>query len=114
MRTAWAGMLRKALPGDLLQRVSYAVFGLGDSGYVQYNVVAKKLDRRLDQLGARRLLEKGLGDDQVRSTAALLPRCLCTASLTIPDSAWPWHSSVAQFALSAPFYSSHASALQGR
>lgn len=73
MKTAWAGMLRKALPGALLERVSYAVFGLGDSGYVQYNVAAKKLDRRLQQLGGHRLLEKGLGDDQVRASLVSLP-----------------------------------------
>ena len=34
------------------------------AGYEQYNVVAKKLDRRLAALGARAALERGLGDDQ--------------------------------------------------
>lgn len=34
------------------------------AGYVNYNVVAKKLDRRLAALGARELLPRGLGDDQ--------------------------------------------------
>lgn len=33
-------------------------------GYQQYNVVAKKLDRRLAALGGRAALERGLGDDQ--------------------------------------------------
>lgn len=40
------------------------VFGLGDSCYVQYNVAAKKLDRRLAQLGATPVVDRGLGDDQ--------------------------------------------------
>lgn len=34
------------------------------AGYVQYNVVAKKLTRRLAALGAQAMVEQGLGDDQ--------------------------------------------------
>ncbi|WIA13190.1 hypothetical protein OEZ85_006782 [Tetradesmus obliquus] len=64
MRKFWRMLLRKNLPGDLLAGLQYAVFGLGDSGYVKYNVAAKKLDRRLAALGAEPLLERGLGDDQ--------------------------------------------------
>ena len=33
-------------------------------GYQKYNVVAKKLDRRLAALGSAAVLERGLGDDQ--------------------------------------------------
>ena len=33
-------------------------------GYIDYNVVAKKLDRRLAGLGAQQILPRGLGDDQ--------------------------------------------------
>ena len=40
MRRAWRFLLRKGLPPDSLAGVSYAVFGLGDSGYPQYNVSA--------------------------------------------------------------------------
>ena len=36
----------------------------GTAGYQQFNAVAKKLERRLAQLGARRLVATGLGDDQ--------------------------------------------------
>ena len=43
-----------------------AVFGLGDSGYPKFNVMAKKLDRRLEALGAAKLVPLGLGDDQAR------------------------------------------------
>ena len=72
MKAAWRDLLRKSHPlHAALTQVRFAVFGLGDSGYPQYNVTAKKLDRRLEQLGAARLLEKGLGDDQARS------HCLC-------------------------------------
>lgn len=38
MRSFWRQLLRKSLPPDVLGGVRYAVFGLGDSGYVKYNV----------------------------------------------------------------------------
>jgi hypothetical protein len=63
----WRALLRKSLPASALSHCHVAVFGLGDSGYVHFNVVAKKLDRRLETLGANKLLPLGLGDDQVRS-----------------------------------------------
>ena len=45
------------------------------AGYVNYNTVAKKLDRRLAALGGGALVERGLGDDQHQSgyEAALDP-----------------------------------------
>lgn len=64
MRAFWRFLLRKSLPPACLQHLQYAVFGLGDSGYLKYNIVAKKLDRRLLDLGARPLVPRGLGDDQ--------------------------------------------------
>ncbi|CAI7859324.1 unnamed protein product [Closterium sp. NIES-53] len=42
----------------------YAVFGLGDSAYQHFNAAAKKVDRRMMDLGAVPLLPRGLGDDQ--------------------------------------------------
>lgn len=38
MRRFWRALLRKSLPPSTLAGLAYAVFGLGDSGYVQYNV----------------------------------------------------------------------------
>ncbi|EIE26765.1 riboflavin synthase domain-like protein [Coccomyxa subellipsoidea C-169] len=64
MKQSWRFLLRKNLPADSLAGLAHAVFGLGDSGYVQYNVVAKKLTRRLAALGGRAVIEQGLGDDQ--------------------------------------------------
>ncbi|KAG2485235.1 hypothetical protein HYH03_016021 [Edaphochlamys debaryana] len=64
MRRFWRFLLRKSLPPDSLGALRCAVFGLGDSGYPNYNVAAKKLDRRLVGLGATALLPLGLGDDQ--------------------------------------------------
>lgn len=64
MKRFWRFLLRKGLPADSLAAVRCAVVGLGDSGYVDYNVAAKKLDRRLLQLGAAPLVERCLCDDQ--------------------------------------------------
>eukprot|EP00854_Cymbomonas_tetramitiformis_P004570 gene4570-5593_t len=60
----WRFLLRKSLPADSLSNLRYAVFGLGDSGYVKYNIVAKRLAKRLISLGGAELLSLGLGDDQ--------------------------------------------------
>ncbi|KAI3652606.1 hypothetical protein MP228_002031 [Amoeboaphelidium protococcarum] len=60
----WRHLLKKKHGAEYLQRVQFAVFGLGDSSYEQFNFTAKKLDRRLSQLGASRLLERGEGDEQ--------------------------------------------------
>jgi hypothetical protein len=38
MRRFWKLLLRKSLPPTALAGLQYAVFGLGDSGYVKYNV----------------------------------------------------------------------------
>ena len=38
--------------------------GLGDSSSEKYNFVAKKLHRRLEQLGGKSVVDLGLGDDQ--------------------------------------------------
>ncbi|KAG2220182.1 hypothetical protein INT45_005355 [Circinella minor] len=64
--------LNGALVGDLnLSELNYAVFGLGDSHYwpreedaIFYNRPGKQIDAKLEMLGASRLTEIGLGDDQ--------------------------------------------------
>lgn len=64
MRTAWRSLLRKNLSPQWLDGVQVAVFGLGDSSYAKYNAVARRLQARLVQLGAKELVDRGLGDDQ--------------------------------------------------
>ncbi|KAL0893935.1 hypothetical protein ABMA27_014023 [Loxostege sticticalis] len=46
-----------------LKKLRYMVFGLGNKTYEHYNAVAIYLDKRLEELGATRVFELGLGDD---------------------------------------------------
>ncbi|KAL6521519.1 multidrug-resistance type transporter [Orobanche gracilis] len=64
MKEFWRFLLQKNLTREWLKGVHYAVFGLGDSSYQKYNFVAKKLDKRISDLGAMAIIERGLGDDQ--------------------------------------------------
>ncbi|KAK8604977.1 hypothetical protein V6N13_082438 [Hibiscus sabdariffa] len=64
MKVFWRFLLQRNLGSHWLEGVHYAVFGLGDSGYQKYNFVAKKLDKRLSDLGATAVIDRGLGDDQ--------------------------------------------------
>ncbi|KAL6740902.1 hypothetical protein Aduo_014210 [Ancylostoma duodenale] len=64
MRTGWRRLLRRSLSSTWMQNVHFAVLGLGDSSYQKYNFAAKKVFRRLLQLGGNRLLDIGLADDQ--------------------------------------------------
>lgn len=42
------------------------MFGLGNKTYEHYNAVAIHLDKRLEELGACRVYELGLGDDDAK------------------------------------------------
>lgn len=64
MRMFWRFILRKNLPSSSLTCVKFATIGLGDSSYQKFNVVAKKLHKRLVQLGGTPLQPICLGDDQ--------------------------------------------------
>ncbi|CAH0555397.1 unnamed protein product [Brassicogethes aeneus] len=64
MKSFWRFLLRKSLPHDSLSGIRYGVLGLGDSSYAKYNFVAKRLHKRILQLGGNPILPLGLGDDQ--------------------------------------------------
>ncbi|XP_010562921.1 NADPH-dependent diflavin oxidoreductase 1 isoform X4 [Haliaeetus albicilla] len=64
MKMFWRFLFRKNLPPGSLCQLDYAVLGLGDSSYPKFNFVAKKLHKRLLQLGGNPLLPVALGDDQ--------------------------------------------------
>ncbi|KAI9310660.1 hypothetical protein BX666DRAFT_1882377 [Dichotomocladium elegans] len=46
-----------------LTNLRYVVFGLGNKTYEHYNAVGRKVDARLTSLGAKRIGERGEGDD---------------------------------------------------
>ncbi|XP_047426278.1 NADPH-dependent diflavin oxidoreductase 1 isoform X2 [Mugil cephalus] len=64
MKNFWRFLFKKSLPIGSLTQLDCAVLGLGDSSYPKFNFVAKKLHKRLLQLGASMLLPVGLADDQ--------------------------------------------------
>ncbi|KAM7357743.1 NADPH-dependent diflavin oxidoreductase 1 [Cochliomyia hominivorax] len=64
MRNSWKFLLRRSLPSNSLESMQYACLGLGDSSYSKFNYAAKKLNKRLQQLGAKQIIPLGLCDDQ--------------------------------------------------
>ncbi|VDN04179.1 unnamed protein product [Thelazia callipaeda] len=46
-----------------LKGIKFAVFGLGNRTYEHFNQIGKYFDQKLEQLGATRIYELGLGDD---------------------------------------------------
>lgn len=48
---------------DDLEGVNFAVFGLGNKTYEHYNAMGKYTDKRLAELGGKRVFDLGLGDD---------------------------------------------------
>ncbi|KAM0221558.1 hypothetical protein ACHAQD_005075 [Fusarium lateritium] len=60
----WKRLLRKKLPPGCLSSIKYTTFGLGDSTYVKFNWAARKLNRRLDQLGAATFIDPFEADEQ--------------------------------------------------
>lgn len=64
MKHFWRFLLRKDLPGHSLGAMKFGVIGLGDSSYQKFNFAAKKLHKRLLQLGGDFILPPALGDEQ--------------------------------------------------
>lgn len=51
-------------PPNFMENTEFGVFGMGDSSYVFFNEAAKKIDTAFEKLGAKRIQELGMGDDQ--------------------------------------------------
>ncbi|KAJ0115370.1 hypothetical protein J7T55_012648 [Diaporthe amygdali] len=62
--TFWKSILRKKLPPDCLSQLKFTSFGLGDSSYPKFNWAARKLHKRLLQLGAVEFYPAGEGDER--------------------------------------------------
>jgi len=52
-----------------LKDLRYAVLGLGDSSYPQFNAIGRRLDERLAELGAQRLFDRGEADLDIETIA---------------------------------------------
>ncbi|KAL1956253.1 hypothetical protein VTO42DRAFT_7513 [Malbranchea cinnamomea] len=63
-RVFWRSLLLKKLPPTYLDGVNFALFGLGDSSYPKFNWAARKLHKRLLQLGANELYPTGEADER--------------------------------------------------
>ena len=63
-RDFWKALSDPSLPADFLKDTKFAVFGLGDSSYVYFNVAAKRIHKRLGELSGESVLDLGLGDDK--------------------------------------------------
>ncbi|KAL6240546.1 NAPDH-dependent diflavin reductase [Rhinocladiella similis] len=63
-RKFWTSLLRKKLSSTTLEGIQYALVGLGDSSYPKFNFAARKLEKRLGQLGAFPLVESCEADEQ--------------------------------------------------
>ncbi|KAH8397387.1 hypothetical protein KR222_001544 [Zaprionus bogoriensis] len=64
MKQAWRFLLKRSLPSNSLEQLQFACLGLGDSSYSKFNYAAKKLHKRLLNLGAKAVCPLGLCDDQ--------------------------------------------------
>ncbi|KAL3465859.1 hypothetical protein BJX64DRAFT_252045 [Aspergillus heterothallicus] len=63
-RTFWRSLLLKKLPPTFLSGLQFTWFGLGDSSYPKFNWAARKLYKRLLQLGANEIYTGGEADHQ--------------------------------------------------
>ncbi|CAF0704318.1 unnamed protein product [Brachionus calyciflorus] len=64
MSKFWKLIMKKNLPNNLFEGLKFFIIGLGDSSYEKFNFTAKKLFKRLVQLGAMSPLEICLCDEQ--------------------------------------------------
>ncbi|KAK9768909.1 hypothetical protein K7432_000036 [Basidiobolus ranarum] len=55
--------MRKMKSQDILPHIQYTILGLGDTNYDNFCNTAKRLDRKLQEVGANSFYPKGLADD---------------------------------------------------
>jgi sulfite reductase alpha subunit-like flavoprotein len=63
-RRFWTSLLRRKLSSTTLNGIDYAMVGLGDSSYPKFNWAARKLEKRITQLGATAIIESCEADEQ--------------------------------------------------
>lgn len=63
-RRFWKFIMKRKLPPELLTHIAMTTLGVGDSSYPKYNHAARKLHRRLVQLGCSELCDSCEADEQ--------------------------------------------------
>jgi len=61
-RPFWQALLQQDCPQ--FRGLRFAIFGFGDTAFVEFNYAARRLEFRLQQCGATRFLRTGLGNEQ--------------------------------------------------
>ncbi|CAG8600617.1 7584_t:CDS:2 [Funneliformis caledonium] len=65
--------MRKIKSNTFLSHLQFAILGLGDTNYTNFNNTAKRLEKKLLELGATPFYEKGLADDAMGLEATVDP-----------------------------------------
>mmetsp|Transcript_14456 Transcript_14456/g.27984 ORF Transcript_14456/g.27984 Transcript_14456/m.27984 type:complete len:1319 (-) Transcript_14456:159-4115(-) len=63
--TCWRFLRRRTQPATLLEKMQYVVLALGDTNYDQFCHAGKRIDKRLEELGAQRILPVACADEAV-------------------------------------------------
>jgi sulfite reductase alpha subunit-like flavoprotein len=61
----WRKIKNRSLPKDLFSNIRYTVLGLGDTNFDEFCQMGKNLDKRFEELGAKRFLKLQCLDDAV-------------------------------------------------
>ena len=61
----WRKIKNRSLPKDLFSTIRYTVLGLGDTNFDKFCQMGKNLDKRFEELGAKRFLKLQCLDDAV-------------------------------------------------
>jgi sulfite reductase alpha subunit-like flavoprotein len=59
----WRKLKNRNLSNNLLNGIEYAVLGLGDTNYDKFCYMGKSLDKRFNELGAKRFMELHCADE---------------------------------------------------
>lgn len=73
----WKKLQDPTLSASHLEGVKFSVFGLGDSTYSLFCVAAENIDVRMAELGAYRILNRGVGDDRAEDRYCTIPKMPC-------------------------------------